>query len=533
MDAAQGTSSRDVRRATPGEKEPASAPMTGNEFLESLRDDREVWIYGERVKDVTAHPAFRNSARMLARLYDALHDPAKRDLLTTQTDTGNGGATHRFFRVDRTADELVAARDAIADWARLSYGWMGRSPDYKASFLGTLGANREFYAPYQENSLRWYRLAQERCYFMNHAIVNPPVDRSLPPDQSADVFVHVEKETDKGLIVSGAKVVATGSALTNYNFIGFYGATPLNRPEMALFAMVPMNTPGLKLICRTSYELNSAVMGTPFDYPLSSRLDENDAILIFDKALIPWESVFIYRDMEKANTFFAHSGFLQRFAIHGCTRFAVKLDFLAGLLLMATEITGAKDGRFAQMQIGEVLAWRHLFWGLTDAMARNPEPWVDGAILPNTQSALAYRVLAPVAYPRIKNIIEQTVSSGLIYLNSHAGDFKNPEIRPLLDKYLRGSYGQDAMSRVKVLKLLWDAVGTEFGGRHELYEINYAGNHENIRIETLKVTEAMGTAEQLKDLVRKCMSEYDVDGWCVDDMISPADVSRGGNGKIA
>jgi 4-hydroxyphenylacetate 3-monooxygenase len=511
----------------------AVAPMTGKEFLDSLRDDREVYMYGERVRNIVEHPAFRNTARMLARLYDALHDPQKKPVLTTETDTGSGGCTHRFFRVDRSAEELVGARDAIAEWARLSYGWMGRSPDYKASFLGTLGANREFYAPYQENSLNWYRFAQERCYFMNHAIVNPPVDRSRPPDESADVFLHVEKETDAGVVVSGAKVVATGSALTNFNFIGFYGGTPLNRPDMALFFMVPMNTPGLKLICRTSYELTSAVMGSPFDYPLSSRLDENDAILVFDKALIPWESLFIYRDVEKANTFFSHSGFLQRFAIHGCTRFAVKLDFLAGLLLMATEITGAKDTRFAQMQIGEVLAWRHLFWGLTDAMARNPDPWVDGTMLPNTHAALAYRVLAPVAYPRIKEMIEQTVSSGLIYLNSSARDFGNPEVRRLLDKYLRGSYGQDAMTRVKVLKLLWDAIGTEFGGRHELYERNYAGNYENIRIETLKVNEANGCTEQLKDLVRKCMAEYDVDGWCVDDLVNPRDVSCVLNAKAS
>jgi len=466
--------------------QPVVLPMNGAEFLESLRDDREVWIYGDRVADVTTHPAFRNTARMLARMYDALHDPQKKDVLTTETDTGNGGFTHRFFRVDRSAEEMVATRDAIAEWARISYGWMGRSPDYKASFLGTLGANCKFYTPYHENALRWYRLAQERCYFMNHALVNPPVDRSKQPDESADVFVHVEKETDAGVIVSGAKVVATGSALTNFNFIGFYGATPLNKPEMALFAMVPMNTPGLKLICRTSYELTSAVMGSPFDYPLSSRLDENDAILVFEKALIPWESLLVYRDVDKANGFFPASGFLQRFAIHGCTRFAVKLDFLAGLLMMATEMTGAKDTRFAQMQVGEVLAWRHLFWSLTDSLARAPEPWCEGALLPNTQAALAYRVLAPVAYPRIKEIIEQTISSGLIYLNSHARDFKNPEIRRLLDKYLRGSYGEDAMTRVKVLKLLWDAIGTEFGGRHELYERNYAGNYENIRIETLK-----------------------------------------------
>src|SRR5436309_10465943 len=130
-------------------------PLTGEEYLESLRDGREIWLYGERVKDVTTHPGFRNSARMVARLYDALHDPQYRAVLTTETDTGSGGVTHRFFRAPKSAEEQVAGRDAIATWARLTYGWMGRAPDYKAAFLGTLGANADFYAPNQANALSW------------------------------------------------------------------------------------------------------------------------------------------------------------------------------------------------------------------------------------------------------------------------------------------------------------------------------------------------------------------------------------------
>src|SRR5690606_33462006 len=207
-----------------------------------------------------------------------LHDPATRDVLTTETDTGSGGYTHRFFRAPRSAEDLVAARDAIAAWARISYGWMGRSPDYKAAFLATLGANAEFYDPYQENARRWYREAQEKVLYFNHAIVNPPVDRNKPPEEVSDVYMHVEKETDAGLIVSGAKVVATGSALTHYNFIAHYGPLPIGKKEFALIFAVPMNAPGVKLISRPSYQMMAEVMGSPFDYPLSSRLDENDAI---------------------------------------------------------------------------------------------------------------------------------------------------------------------------------------------------------------------------------------------------------------
>jgi 4-hydroxyphenylacetate 3-monooxygenase len=500
-------------------------PMTGAEYLEGLRDEREIWLYGERVQDVTTHPAFRNAARMVARLYDALHDPSQQAVLTTATDTGSGGCTHKFFRASRQAQELLEARDAIAAWARLGYGWMGRSPDYKAAFLATLGGNYDFYAPYQHNALRIYKETQEQVLFLNHAIINPPVDRGRPPHEVQDVYVHAERETDAGLIVSGAKVVATGSALTHYNFVGQYSTLPLQQEEFAVVFVLPMDTPGLKLICRPSYEMTAAVMGSPFDYPLSSRLDENDAILVLDKVLVPWENVLIYRDLDKATNFFPVSGFVNRFTFHGATRLAVKLDFIAGLFMKAVEATGANQFRGVQAAVGEVLAWRNTFWGLSTAMAANPNPGPNDTVLPNVDYGLAYRVLAPTVYPRIKQLIEEVVASGLIYMNSSSVDFQVPELRPYLDKYLRGSNGYDAEQRMKLMKLLWDAIGSEFGGRHELYERNYAGNQENIRMEVLSTAITNGVAEACKGLAEQCMGEYDLNGWTVPDLINPDDVN--------
>src|SRR5207248_3056506 len=162
-----------------------------------------------------------------ARMYDALHDDPD-GVLTCPTDTGNGGFTQRFFRAPTTVEELIASRDAIAAWQRQVYGWLGRSPDYKASFLATLGANAEFYAPY---------------------------------------------------------------------------GMPMKKPEFAVMFTVPMNAPGLKLISRASYELQAAATGSPFDYPLSSRFDENDSILVLDQVLVPWENVFAYADADKVNSF--------------------------------------------------------------------------------------------------------------------------------------------------------------------------------------------------------------------------------------
>src|SRR3990170_5615 len=149
-----------------------TALLTGEEYLETLRDGRSVYIDGEKVADVTEHSAFRNSARSIARLYDELHDPEQSDALVGVDRLGI--RTHKFFMPSYSAEELLAARDAIAAWARLSYGFMGRTPDYKASFMATLGATPDFYAPFDAGAEAWYRRYAEHALFLNHVLINPP-----------------------------------------------------------------------------------------------------------------------------------------------------------------------------------------------------------------------------------------------------------------------------------------------------------------------------------------------------------------------
>jgi 4-hydroxyphenylacetate 3-monooxygenase len=502
----------DAVRASKGR----TGPDTGSEYLESLVDGREVWIYGERVKNVTTHPAFRNSARMMARLYDSLHDPALSDVLTIPMDDGSGMRTHRAFQAPRNAEEQVAMRDAIAHWARMTYGWMGRTPDYKAAWIGTLAGDRAFYGEYQSNAKRWYDFARSRVPFINHAIINPPVDRHLP-NESSDVFMQVEKETDAGLIVSGAKVVATSAVLTQYTFVAHYYVAYKDKKFSPVF-IVPTGTPGVKLICRGSYEYNAAMTSTPFDAPLSSRLDENDSILIFDKVFGPWEDVMTY-SVEAANGFVALPGFFSRALLQACTRFAVKLEFIAGLFTKAVEITGTKDYRGVQAAVGEVIALRHAMWAFSDAMARAAEPWGE-YVLPNLEAALAYRAQAGDAYSRVRNLINKTVAAALIYLPSTGRDFDNEYLRPYLEKYVRGSRGITAQERVKTLKLLWDAIGSEFAARHELYEINYSGSNEQTRIDPYLIGCNTGRVDQMKAFADQCMAEYDVSGWTVPDLIN-------------
>jgi 4-hydroxyphenylacetate 3-monooxygenase len=283
--------------------------------------------------------------------------------------------------------------------------------------------------------------------------------------------------------------------------------------------------PGVKLLCRTSYEMAATVMGTPFDYPLSSRFDENDAIFVFDNAFIPWENVLVHRDFEKIKVFYTRSGFLNGYQFQGCTRLAVKLDFLVGVIAKALHATGADEFRGNQAMLGEIIAWRNLFWAISDAMAMNPVPWVGDSVLPNAQSGASYRVFAGDAYRRVREIVDKIMASALIYLPSSARDFKNPAVDKYLARYVRGSHGIDYKERIKVMKLLWDAVGTEFGGRHELYEMNYAGNHEDIRIQALWNARGSGALDRMMALAEDCMADYDEDGWIDPTWLNPDDVA--------
>src|SRR5438094_4405906 len=353
--------------------------MSGVEYLDSLRDARAVYLYVERLDDVTTHTGFRNSARSTAGLDEPLRVPAARDLMTTVARQGI--RTHRFFAPAYSAEELLAARDAIAAWARLTYGFMGRTPDYKAAFMATLGANPEFYAPFDNNARQWYRRYASKALFLNHVLINPPVDRMKPVHEIKDVFLHVVRETDRGAIVSGAKMLATGSALTNATFVAQNSATTLQQGKAEDFALVfiaPMDTPGTKLLCRPSYEQSAR---SPFDQPLSSRFDENDAVLIFDGALIPWENFLVYRNVERANSFFPESGFFNRYNLHGGTRLAVKLDLMTGVLARGLAINGTDGFRGVQAALGDVIAWRTLMWAMTTALASDPQLGPGGSVV--------------------------------------------------------------------------------------------------------------------------------------------------------
>lgn len=495
-------------------------PQTSTEYLASIADDgREVYIDGERVKDVSSHPAFRNSARMVARLYDSLHDPEKAAVLRAPLHDGSGW-THAAFQAPRTLAEHLRQKEAYAEWARIGYGWLGRSPDFiGAAFAPSFQLESDYFGKeWAHNVSRIGWDLARRVPFIGHAIVNPPIDRQNP-SSAQDIMIRVEKETDQGLIISGAKVVATGSAIAQQILIAHH-FIPVSDKKYAPVFICNVNAPGVKMYCRRSYESDATRTATPFDAPLSSRLDENDAILVLDKVLIPWEDVLMY-DAEKANTFMMVPGQAARGMLQAGVRLGVKLDFLCGVFMKSVEVGGTKDFRGVQAAVGEAIAYRHAIWAIMEAMCRDGEAWQGEYLQPNRVHGHAYRVMAADMYSKIRQSMLRHIASGLIYLPSSANDYLNADMRPMLDQYARGSCGITSENRAKILKLCWDAVGSEFGSRHELYETNYSGSQEQVRVDQYVRSFQNGTAEKMLGLVDQCMSEYDLHGWTTPDLINP------------
>ncbi|MEM7129196.1 MAG: 4-hydroxyphenylacetate 3-hydroxylase N-terminal domain-containing protein [Chloroflexota bacterium] len=485
---------------------------TGATFLDSLDDGREIWFEGQRVQNITTHPAFCNAARSVAHLYDALHNPSTQDDLTTVDKFGI--QTHTFFAPAYSADDLVAARKSIAIWQRLSYGWMGRTPDYKAAFMAQLAEGHGFYEPYGANALAWYKRCASQALFINHVLIDPPMDRNKARVDVRDVYLSVDRDDDKGIYVSGAKMVATGSALTHATFVAVNSGTAARMEEgrdedMALVFLIDMNAPGLKLITRPSYEYNAT---SPFDAPLASRFDENDAVMVFENAFIPWENVLVYRDVNKTKGFYATSGFFNRFNLQSAVRLATKLEFCIGLLMKGTDASGTSSFRGVQAAIGELISMRELIWSLTTAMVYEPEEGIGGTVVPRIQTAAASRVYTTRSWHRVREIFESVLAGAPIYTVSSHIDMQTPELQGIIDQYYQGT-DMAGPERVKLFKLIWDALYSEFAGRHALYERNYAGNQEQHYLDTLRWSQVRGDAERYCGFVDDCLADYNLDGW--------------------
>jgi 4-hydroxyphenylacetate 3-monooxygenase oxygenase component len=427
-------------------------------------------LNGERVTDVTAHPALRAAARSVAALFDLQH--AEPNLcLMPNPDTGEPMNVSHL--IPRSREDLLRRHGCLERIAQESAGVMGRSPDYLnvtlAGFAGradvwALNGNDEGAA----NLLAFQKEVARRDLSLTHAIVNPTVDRSLPEvaPGNEDVVVHKVENTAHGILVRGARALATLAPFADEMFV--YPGQPIPREATrhALAFSVPMNTPGLKVLCRDSFSVDS----NRYDHPFSSRFDEQDAVVIFDNVEVPRERVFLDGDTEIYFKVMA-TGWTANIMQQTTIRAQVKLQFAYELASRMVELINAANPTTNEL-LGEIWSYSELTRAAVVAAEAGAYEWGNGTWFPDERPFRAIRPTLPRWFPRVNEIIKLIGAHNLLATPT-LGEMEHPALRPLIEQYYRGAKEAPAAERVKVFRAAWDFVGTAFAGRNELYERFY------------------------------------------------------------
>ena len=483
---------------------------TGSQHTQSLVDGRQVFIDGGVVDDVTTHPAFRNVVASVGQIYDFQSQPDNREVMTFAIPDGDytGARANRIWQLPYSYEDLVTRRKALVAWTELHGGFLGRAPDHVASCISGMYMGRDVfhdYDPARANALAdYYRYARDNELYLTYVIINPQADRSKAAHEQQGEFLTagVVDRDAAGIIVHGAKMLATGAIVANEVFVTCIQPLQPGDKEFALSFAIPMNTKGLKVLSRKSYEAQAP---SQFDNPLSHRFDENDAVLFFDNVHVPWERVFIDCDTEMCQKQFHATPAHVYQNYQAQVRLMVKMKFLIGLAHKITETNGTTHFPQVREALGQLAAQGAMVEAMVQAM--EVKGWYYGDyFVPDRHSLYAAQVLTQQLYPVVITALRDLAGGGMIMLPSSVVDFTNPELRDLIG-ITQQSPVASSEDRVKFFKLAWDAVGSEFASRHTQYEMFYAGATFVTKNHSYRTYDW----DSSKDLVDRMLDSYSLD----------------------
>jgi len=476
------------------------------EYLSGLKDGRTIYINGASVGDVTTHHAFRNLASSMAGLFDFASAPENAGLMTF--DTGAGRA-NRIWQLPTSYAELVTRRKALEAWAALHAGFMGRAPDHVASCISGLYMGLDVfkaYDPVRAGALEsYYRYARARDLYLTYVIINPQADRSKGAGEQADPFLTagVVDRDSEGITIRGAKMLATGGVVADEVFVTTIQPMRPGEERYAMSLAIPMKTTGLKMLSRKSYE---DAAGAVFDNPLSSRFDENDSVLYFDDVKVPWDRVFIEGNVEMCQKQFHATPCHVYQNYQAMVRLNVKLKFLTGLAHRTADMNGVTQFPQVREMLGQLAAETGMVDALVAAMEAKGTQ-IGPYFIPDRHTLYSAQVLTQQLYAHIINTLRELAGGGMIMLPSSVADFDNAEIAALIGK-TQQSPKANSHDRVKFYKLAWDAVGSEFGSRHQQYEMFYAGATFVTKGHSYRTYDWAGADR----LVQTMLDSYDLNG---------------------
>jgi 4-hydroxyphenylacetate 3-monooxygenase len=449
---------------------------TGKAYIEGLKKaNNNIYIHGERVEDVTEHPAFKNVIKSMANLYDLQYEKPEKMLYTSPTTGDKVGMT---FLQPRTIEDLIARREATQEWAKTSGGMMGRSPDYLNAEVMAMGVNNSLFAEgdprFAENARNYYEYARENDISLTHTLIHPQVNRAKMQHQQKDanVALHLVEERPDGIIVDGIRLLATQGGITDEILVfpsTVKKAGELDDPYSLAFA-IPNNTPGLKFISRESFDYGK----NEWDHPLGARFEEGDAIVSFDNVFVPWERVFVCGNSSVCNRTFKETNAVVHMSHQVVAKNIVKTEFVLGVALSVMDAIGIDGFQHVQDKGTEIMLTLETMKSHLYRAEHNAKLDSSGTMTPDFAALDAARNWYPRIFPRLTEIVRILGASGLMGIPTEA-DFHHEEIGPIIHRGLQGK-NLEGYERVQLFRLAWDLTLSAFGSRQMHYEYYFFGD---------------------------------------------------------
>jgi 4-hydroxyphenylacetate 3-monooxygenase len=450
---------------------------TGDQFLAALRDDRQIFMDGERVRDVTTDPRFAGAAQSMAELYDMQHAAALTERMIFASPS-SGAPVGLSFIEPRSVDDLIRRRGMVKTWMDATCGMFGRSPDFLNIMLTGFAIGADEFGQrdkrFADNVRNYHIFAREADLCMTHTLLNPQVDRSKPVEkQDKDLAAKVVKETDAGIVIKGARMVSTLCAYADDMLVmpSTFLATNEEAAPYAFGFSIPVATPGLRFVCRPTVVHQNA--GSAMDYPLSSRLDEQDALAVFDSVLVPWERVFIHRDPEMCNGLYARTGAMPQVMHQTSTKNLAKAEFMMALGFAIAKSTNIDSHLHVQGMLAELIQFTEFVRSALRASEADAETRPDGYVTPAAMPLWTVRMMFPKMFIRACEIIQTLGAGGLVMVPSYA-ELSGPAADDV--RLYSQAATVDAPTRIKLFRLAFDAAVSSFSGRQQLYERYYSGD---------------------------------------------------------
>ncbi len=446
---------------------------TGAEYKESIRDGREVYINGERVKDVTIHPAFQPLVEVRARIYDMQHEDATRDIMTVAQD-GQINAVGNALPYNQA--DWWAKRRAIDTVMEDVGGVVTRVGDETVGEMWSLqdgeSVLNEVDPQFAQNIKTHIRKVIEFDPFHVSANTDPKGDRSkAPQDQDPDMLLHAVKETDEGIVVRGAKY-ETAAAYANQAFtkptIANWGQDKLS--DYAVGFICDLGSPNLKFLCRSGFAgaRGACPRADARNYPLANKFDEVDTIVIFDDVLIPWENVLFYRHT-KAATFIRAT--LHRYSAFAFVQRTLKqADMMIGAALFNVRQTGLDKQPAVQEKLSTLAVWREGINAHLTAAITLGERSPAGLLMPNQSLLYTGRVAAISKLPEMMHLARE-LCGGQICVTPDVATFEAPETKPWMDKYYSINDEWAAEDRRKLLAFARDLLNSDYAGHRLTFQL--------------------------------------------------------------